>query len=179
MDIFLRISEKFPISDIFRVGPYNRFGDDPDFKRSYRIYFDQQKAETSIRSKKGEDLKTLILDEFSKALGYVGIDSTGYAFVVWSSSKDSSRSLEDIIPNLKERFEFDQTKFIMDETYFTVWGFVASKTIIFKILNLFINRFVCLDGDDFLNGDFFVANESLDAVINVYDDRGMDVIIHG
>lgn len=178
MDIFLRLSKKFPISDIFRAGPYNRFESKPLFKTSYRVYFDDQKKESSRHSRKNENLRALIETEFSKALIDIGFESRGYAFVVSSSFSDSDLLFEDFLPAVDVSAEFERTSFYFDEMHFTVWGFAATKEIIYDVFNLFINRYLSLDSDDYIMGDFFVADESLSAIVNVYDDRGLDVIIH-
>lgn len=191
-DLMALVADNFELNDLFKVGPFNRFIRIDGYEFSERIYLDEVLPDAPDKVR-----KAAIMDVFKKKMDDLGFESSHFLFLVFSVypcdfdeakindylmvlNEFTEREFSELHDLLASYFFYDES----DELYYIAMGYESSLEVDINVLNRFLNRFfelgeyiqLNLGGLGVLYEPFFVRCDAK-VVVNVYDDRGMDVVI--
>lgn len=186
MKIVEMLAENFNIKNAFKVALFVRHRSNKKFKAE-RIYLDD-----ILQNIPKERKKEKIVSIFSQKLLDYGFENEHYVFLVYgvSPEKIKNRSEGDVFVDLDNNardaglnlggmlssyFFYDDD----DEIFYFSLGYLSSMDLDLDVLDRFLNCHIWYGDDNkikILCDPFFVRKDAK-AIINVYDDRGMDVVL--
>jgi len=153
---------------IFNPGPYNHCA------KANRIYLDEldEEIKTDLQL-----LTTTVLNKISKLFK----DSFFVCLVTFTQEKSVFFPKEDLtqltncgIP-LPIEFQFEQTYIELDEWYANYLFFKESKTSLKRYVKGILATYLS-ENEPYINLDVFFISNNLEKLVNLYDDRGMDIV---
>lgn len=186
MNIIELLAKNFNIKDTCKVGLFIRHRNNKNFKAE-RVYLDD-----ILRNTPKEEKKEKIANVFLQKMMDYGFEDEHYIFLVYgvSPEKNKNRIESDVFVDLDNNarntglnlgqllpsYSFYDDD---DELFYYALGYFSSIDLDLDALDKLLNCHIWYGHDNKikLRCDLFFVRKDAKAIINVYDDRGMDIVL--